>query len=268
MFFLAAKTIGVLIVPSNVLVILCLTGALLNLTRHRKLGIGLMLATASLLFFCSFSPIGRAMLLPLEQRFPPWAKTDREPTGIVVLGGVIDGVISAERGVVELNASADRLTAVASLALNYPKARIVFSGGTGQLFPAGRAEAELAARFLESFGISKDRITLEQQSRDTAENAHYTRTLIKSQPGERWLLITSAAHMPRAVGSFRRAGFDFEAYPVDWRTGGWSDLQQLSFSASDGLAATDQATREWIGLIAYWVAGRTSELFPAPNKSR
>ena len=99
---------------------------------------------------------------------------------------------------------------------------------------------------MESFGISKDRITLEQQSRDTAENARSTRALINPQPGERWLLITSAAHMARAVGSFRRAGFDLEAYPVDWKTGGWSDLQQLSFSASDGLTATDQATREWL----------------------
>src|SRR5262249_43502309 len=122
-------------------------------------------------------------------------------------------------------------------------------------------------RILQNFGIPRGRIELESQSRDTAQNAVYAKALTNPQPGEKWLLITSAAHMPRAIGAFRRAGFDIEAYPVDWQTGGRNDRRRLSFTASAGLAATDQAFREWIGLIAYWIAGRTSELLPAPNKS-
>src|SRR5215216_5073795 len=206
MFFLAAKTLGFFAVPSNVLVIVCLSGAWLNFTRHRKLGMRLSLTGAVLLVLSGISPIGRALLLPLEQRFPPWHSNKGEPMGVVVLGGVLDGLVSAERGVAELSAAGDRLTAVASLARDYPNMRIVFSGGLGQLFPEGEPEAELAGRILESFGISKSRITLEDQSRDTAENARYSKALINPRPGERWLLVTSAAHMPRAIGAFRRVG--------------------------------------------------------------
>jgi len=230
-------------------------------------GMKLTIIATLLLVICGFSPIGRAMLLPLEQRFPPWHVTDVAPTGVVVLGGVIDSVISGERGTAELTASADRLTAVASLARDYPNMRIVFSGGLGQLFPQEEPEATWAIRVLESFGIAKNRITVEDQSRDTAENARYTKVRTNPQPGERWLLITSAAHMPRAVGTFRQASFDVEAYPVDWRTGGRNDLQRLSLTASDGLAAVDQAVREWIGLIVYFTVGRTSELLPGPARS-
>src|SRR5215467_10232699 len=107
MFFVAAKTIGFFAVPSNLLVISCLGGALLTLTRLKKVGMRLTLASALLLLLCGFFPVGRAMLLPLEQRFPPWRISDGEPSGVVVLGGVVDAEISSERGVEELTASAD-----------------------------------------------------------------------------------------------------------------------------------------------------------------
>jgi uncharacterized SAM-binding protein YcdF (DUF218 family) len=70
--------------------------------------------------------------------------------------------------------------------------------------------------------------------------------------------------MPRAIGAFRRAGFPVEAFPVDWRTRGPIDLWLPFESVTAGLRRTDTATHEWIGLIAYWLTGRTSELFPAP----
>jgi uncharacterized SAM-binding protein YcdF (DUF218 family) len=89
--------------------------------------------------------------------------------------------------------------------------------------------------------------------------------LIKPRPGERWLLITSAYHMPRAVGCFRRAGLSVEAYPVDWRTGGRRGLTTPSGSVAGGLDRADVAVREWLGLVAYWITGRTSDLFPAPR---
>ena len=81
--------------------------------------------------------------------------------------------------------------------------------------------------------------------------------------GERWLLVTSAQHMPRAVGCFRRVGFPVEAYPVDWHTfPRWQPRFSLQFGA--GLALTDAVVHEWEGLLAYWLTGRTSALFPAP----
>jgi uncharacterized SAM-binding protein YcdF (DUF218 family) len=116
---------------------------------------------------------------------------------------------------------------------------------------------------LDSFGIPRQRVLLEDRSRNTYENALFTRELVKPKPGQRWLLVTSAWHMPRAVGCFRRVGFPVEAYPVDWHT--WPRLHwSLSRSFGGGLAGLDTAVHEWLGLLAYRVTGRTSALFPAP----
>jgi hypothetical protein len=70
--------------------------------------------------------------------------------------------------------------------------------------------------------------------------------------------------MPRAVGAFRRAQFLVEAFPVDWRTRGSEDAFRPFATLGDGLRRTDTAVHEWVGLFAYWLSGKSSELFPAP----
>ena len=92
----------------------------------------------------------------------------------------------------------------------------------------------------------------------------FSRLLADPKPGERWLLVTSASHMPRAIAVFRAAGFAVEAYPVNWRTRGWRDAAQLFGSLAEGLTITDAAVHEWVGLAAYRLTGRTAEFFPAP----
>lgn len=180
-----------------------------------------------------------------------------------MLGGAIDPVISQRRDQVALTDSAERVTVVAKLARDYPKARIVFSGGNAALFPQAPPEANFVLSLWESFGIPRERVSLETRSRNTAENAAFTKALVEPKPGERWLLVTSAEHMPRAIGCFRRVGFPVEAYPVDWHTRPrWRFA--LSRSIGGGLARTDLAAHEWEGLFAYWLTGRTSALFPAP----
>jgi uncharacterized SAM-binding protein YcdF (DUF218 family) len=105
---------------------------------------------------------------------------------------------------------------------------------------------------------------MEGRSRTTYENAAFTRPLIHPAPGERWLLVTSAYHMPRAMGVFRAQGLNLEAYPVDWRTRGWADAKRPFLTLSGGLGRLDTAVHEWVGLIGYRLTGRTQELFPAP----
>ena len=116
----------------------------------------------------------------------------------------------------------------------------------------------------EALGVAHERITAEEQSRNTIENAVFSRLLADPKPGERWVLVTSASHMPRAIAAFRAAGFPVEAYPVNWYTQGRRDAAKLFTSFAGGLAMTDYAVHEWFGLAAYWLTGRTSELFPAP----
>jgi uncharacterized SAM-binding protein YcdF (DUF218 family) len=146
----------------------------------------------------------------------------------------------------------------------YPQAHIAFSGGSGRLIYDGATEAEFAVRLLESFGIERSRIILESRSRDTDENARFSKEVLQPKPGERWLIVTSAHHMPRAIGAFRAAGFPVEAFPVDYRTRGAIDLLRPFATLGDGLRRTDTAVREWVGLVAYRLTGRTEAFFPGP----
>jgi uncharacterized SAM-binding protein YcdF (DUF218 family) len=264
MFFVASKVLGFFALPSNLLVTLGLLGVALSPTRWSRTGLRLSAAAILLIALFGLSPLGNALILPLEDRFPPWDPTHGAPDGIVVLGGAVDELVSQARGDFELNEAAERMTATVTLARRYPAARVVFSGGTGHLLLQSGNEAEVGVRLFESLGIAPDRITSEDRSRTTAENAAFTKALIDPQPSQRWLLVTSAHHMPRAIGVFRRVGFAVEPYPVDWRTRGRDDLFRPFANVADGLRRTDTAMREWVGLLAYRLTGRTSELFPGP----
>jgi uncharacterized SAM-binding protein YcdF (DUF218 family) len=264
MFFALSKILGFFAIPSNLVIVLALLGAALMATRFARAGRRLMIAGLLALAICGLSPLGNALILPLEQRFPPWDGMRGAPHGMVVLGGAISPDVSTARDTVALNEAAERMTEVAELARRYPAARIIFSGGSGALIYSEGTEAEFAMRLFASFGIARERVILEDKSRNTVENAVFSRQFASPKPGERWLLVTSAYHMPRAVGVFRQAGFPVEAYPVDWRTRGPHDALRPFPTMGDGLRRTDTAMREWVGLAIYRVTGQSSALFPGP----
>jgi uncharacterized SAM-binding protein YcdF (DUF218 family) len=247
-FFILSKTLGVLATPSSLILVLGFCGAVLLANDHARSGLECLLATVLLLAIFGFSPLPNALIRPLKRRFPPWDSTRGAPDGIVVLGGGFK----------------DRIPSAVELARKYPDARIVFSGGSGRIFWKRPTEAGLAKRFFERSGVS-GRIIAEDRSRNTAENAKFTKAVIHPKSGERWLLVTAAYHMPRAIGAFRRAGFPIEAYPVaSSRRGSREGLANPFRMARGGLKRTDAAVHEWIGLFAYWLTGRSSKLFPGP----
>ena len=208
MFFFLSKTLGILLLPSNLLIGLGIVGMILLLTRFAALGRRLVVASVLLLAICGFSPIGNWLLYPLEARFPQWKQTGAAPDGVIVLGGAIDVNMSTIYGVTVFGGSVDRIITAAGIARRYPDARILFSGGNTNLTGSDAArEADLSAAFLESFGVSGSRLVLERQSRNTYENAEFAKALAAPKPGERWILVTSAYHMPRSVGIFRKVGF-------------------------------------------------------------
>jgi len=259
-----SKVLGFFALPSNLLIVLALAGILLMRTRFRGFGQGLLIGAVLLLAVVGLAPVGNALMLPLEERFPKWDPKGGSPDGIVVLGGAVSPDVSDARKDIALNEAAERMTAVAKLARDHPSARIVFTGGSGRLF-GGPSEADFVTSLFESFGIARDRIVLENRARNTVENAVFTKELVQPKPSERWLLVTSAHHMPRSIGLFRKAGFPVEAHPVDFRTRGSADLRGPVGALAGGLARADAAMHEWAGLIVYWLTGRTSELFPGPR---
>ncbi|GLK78336.1 YdcF family protein [Methylopila turkensis] len=264
MFFVASKVLGFLTAPSNALAMVGLAGVALAAAGWPGAGAAAMAAAILGLAVAGFSPLGAWLLLPLEQRFPR-ASADPAPAGLVVLGGSFDTAIAGARQEVALAAAAERLTAVAELARRWPEARILFSGGSNALAgDDGVTEAELARRLFVSFGVAESRLIFDARSRNTVENARFSREAAGRAAAGRWLLVTSAYHMPRAVGCFRAAGFPVEAWPVDYRTRGPQDAWAPSASFSAGLRRIDMAAREWVGLVAYWLLGYVTAPLPRP----
>ena len=263
MYFYLSKTVALLLVPSNLLVLSIVIGLGLAWTRWRRAGRRLAATAFVLLLALGFLPVGKVLNHVLENRFPVWDPARGAPDGIVVLGGVIEPVSSRVRGQISLNGAAERVTVIAKLARDYPNARIVFTSGDASLLGNHGAEADYLYPLLDSMGVPRTRVEIENRARNTAENAAYSKALVKPKPGERWLLVTSAQHMPRAMGAFRKAGFPVEAYPVDWRS---LPRLRLQFPASFslGLARSDDTVHEWVGLFVYWITGRSSELLPGP----
>lgn len=265
MFFVLSKTLGVMALPQNFLIGLAVLGALLLLTRFFRLGRALVLLSALMLAVCGFGPVGNLLLYPLESRFPAWTPTQAAPDGIIVLGASIDVDLSAAHDRPVVTTASDRIIATAALARKYPSARVVFTGGNPNLISGEAKEADFAARLFESLGIDKSRLIVESRARNTYENAVFTKAMIDPKPGERWLLVTSAFHMPRSIGLFRKVGFAVEPYPVDWRVGTGRDAFSFTDIAEDGLSRTNLGVREWLGLITYRATGRIDELLPGPQ---
>ncbi|AWN51241.1 YdcF family protein [Methylobacterium sp. 17Sr1-1] len=262
MFFVLSKVLWFLTAPSNLLLLLVLAGAGLAL-RWRRLGLCLVAAAGLALLVGGLSPLGSFAFRPLEERFPAFRDDGAPVAGIVVLGGGIETGLSATRGQMLLNEAGERLVALGDLARRYPQATLVFAGGSGRLTgDGGVSESRILRRHAASLGVAPERITYDEKSRNTHENAVFSAELAKPKPGERWLLVTSAWHMPRAMGCFRRAGYTVTAYPVDYRTA--PRRNSIHATAGDGLFEVDIAVREWLGLVAYWASGYTEAVFPAP----
>ncbi|NVO13825.1 MAG: YdcF family protein [Rhodoplanes sp.] len=240
MFFPVSKLLGFFALPSNLVVVLGLVGVVLLATRWQHTGRRLVVASLLLVAALGWSPVGNALLVPLEGRFPQATDTG-EVAGIVVLGGSVSPDVAEARDTVVLNEAAERLTATAALALRHPGARIVHSGGDAGFLLAEGNESTVALRLLADLGVPRQHLIAEDRSRNTVENAVLSKAIAQPKPGERWLLVTSAYHMPRAIGVFRKAGFDVEPYPVDFRTRGASDALRPFPSVGDGLRRTDTA---------------------------
>jgi uncharacterized SAM-binding protein YcdF (DUF218 family) len=265
-FYYLSKVAWFFATPSNLLVSLILLGLILACFRRlRAFGIALGLVFTLATIALGLLPIASYILLPLEERFPPFRDDSRPIDGIILLGGAVEASDSKARGSLVANESAERVLDTIQLARRYPSARILISGGGGTVFGDGAAEAPIIADYFRSIGIDPARLLVEDRSRTTAENAVYSQELAKPHEGERWLLVTSAWHMPRAVGVFEKAEFPVVPYPVDFRTAGGTATHRPFAFISEGLRRLDIGTKEWAGLIGYYVTGRTTRLFPSPQ---
>lgn len=252
------------ITPSNLALFLLLGGCVLLVLRRTRHGIALIGTATAFLAMCTLMPVGHWLLEPLESRFE--ARLPGRVDGVIVLGGASEPAITAARGTVALNGAGERLIALADLARRYPDARLVFSGGFAQIPRAAISEADVVRQLAGGLGLNVNRIVFEDRSRNTFENALFSKRLAKPTPEETWLLVTSAFHMPRARAVFDAVDWKVLAHPVDFRTTAdrppWIDS---SISMAGRLEAVDTAVREHVAFVVYYVLGRID--YPWPFKS-
>jgi uncharacterized SAM-binding protein YcdF (DUF218 family) len=262
LFFVASKVFWIFLSPIAVLLIAALIGAWQSKGRFPRRGRTIACATILILIVAAMTPLGLILVSPLEDRFPQPPPGLPPPYGIIVLGGAINGPISQARGQA-VGEEEQRVVQAAILAKRYPEAKIVFTGGTTtlDLFESEPTEATEAKKLLIELGVDPGRIILEDRSRNTVENARFSAAVVHPEPSQPWLIVTSAFHMPRAMGVFRKAGFDAIAYPVAYRTP-W----QWDFDPARNLRIFEIAMREWIGLFVYWTTGRIDQPFPGPRQ--
>lgn len=264
MDFYVAKAVWALLAPANMLVWLLAGGLLLTLwPRRRRLGMALLWAGAAVMVAFVLLPVEEWLGRPLEDRFPHPAVLPERVGGIIVLGGAVDPVITDARGIPALTDAAERMTAFVALARRYPGVPLIATGGSGLVWDADLREGDVVRAVLEQVGFDTGRVIIENLSRNTWENVLFSRPLADPHPDAPWLLITSASHMPRSVGIFRRLDWPVIPYPVDYRTRG-DGRWRPAFGMAGSLSLASVMMREWMGLAGYYLMGRTDRLFPAP----
>lgn len=259
MLFVVSKILEIIIEPGNLLLILLAIGVWRLAVSRRRRGLGLLVFVLVVGAATAVVPLADLPLVPLEGRFPILRTLPDEADGIILLGGAVDPERTAEYDQVALNSAAARVTEVLRLARRYPAARIVLSGGLGTVLHVPITEAVATQQLLVALGVAPGRLVIEDRSRTTHENAVFSKRLVDPRPGQVWILVTSAYHMPRAVGCFRRIGWPVVPDPVDFEV---TDHFDVSFA--HGLGALGKAEHEWLGLVGYYVAGWTSALLPGP----
>ncbi len=265
LLFYSSKILKFFTRPDTLLVMLFLLGAALLWLRRPRTGRLVVTACALLLFAVSALPVAPYWIGVLESRFPrPDPDKMPPPDGIIVLGGALShpGVVR-RYGAISLNERAERIVEFAMLARRFPQARLVFTGGTGDLRQSAMPEADRLKPFTAALGIAHGRMEYEEGSRNTWENAAFSKELVQPKPGERWLLVTSAAHMPRSVGIFRQVGWQPIPFPVDYETDG--NPPWFWFDPVTNWYLVDIAAHETIGLIIYYLTGHSASLFPGPE---
>jgi uncharacterized SAM-binding protein YcdF (DUF218 family) len=259
--FILSKLVWIVGQPLSLAFLLCLIGLVAIVLRRRRLGILATLLSTLVLFVALYTTAGAVIVQGLEARFAR-PSDPADLTCMIVLGGSTQNEVTTARGGYELDSAGDRLIEALRLARKYPQARIVLSGGDGSISGDYEGDAAISERFFTALGIGTDRLIEDRTSRTTYENAVNTKELLAQNGLGGCILITSGFHMPRSMGIFRKQGIDVTPWPVDYRSTGKEilepDFTQPSLNAQ--LLATGM--REWIGLVGYYVVGRTSALYP------
>ncbi|MGM0461386.1 MAG: YdcF family protein [Fibrobacterota bacterium] len=261
LFFVLSKIFWLLVSPGSLLILLFSAGGVCMLLHREKTALRIFSTGLCLLLLIYFLPLGEWLAAPLENRYSSNPILPPHISGIMVLGGSENLRLSSSRNTAELNHAAERLIYFAALARAHPSAQLVHSGGSGLLTDIDMRESQVSAKIFHMMGLDTSRIFFEDTSRNTYENIYNTYTALEPQKNENWILITSAAHMVRAVKICENIGWNVIPFPVDHRSRKNTRIR-ITMNFAHNLALLEYALREWLGLGAYFFTGKTQSVLP------
>jgi uncharacterized SAM-binding protein YcdF (DUF218 family) len=260
MFFELSKLLWIVAMPLNALCLLALAGFVL-LPFKIKLGKCLVIGSMATILFLGIIPVGPMMITWLERHYPPVKELPGRVDGIIVLGGMFESYLSQTHGHISVNDHTDRVICFAELAKQYPRAVKIFSGGSGDYLHPDTRESTDAKQFMALTGLNRG-ILYEERSRNTYENALYSKELAKPEAGENWIVITSGYHLPRTMGIFEQLDWPVIPYACDQKTDGtYSPFERMP-NVTYNFMMLNIATRELLGSIMYRITGKSAFILP------
>lgn len=263
MHLLIRLLLRVVVHISHIIIFLQVLALLLLFANDNEGAIYLLIFSFILIIGVVVFPTGQWLCILLENRFSQPESIPEDVTGIILCGSGFDQKTSFVRGLPCYNSSIGRLIDFVRVAQLNPKLRLCFTGG-GAFTNKNVNESKLAKELFKTCGLDVSRIEFETQARDTIENAVLSYKLIKPLPQEKWVLMSSAFHLPRAVGLFQKAGWkNIIPYPVDFNTAG--SYRLINFDFEWGFSSWRRASHEFLEMFSGYIFGYSASLFPGPQ---
>lgn len=262
MFFLLSKLFWVIISPLNFVWIVIFIGFVYGLVTKRQQINTLLMAGVFLFLTLGILPVGYNLMVFLERQYDRPARLPDKVDGIIVLGGGFNAELAHQTGMMVANGEINRVIDFVALGQKYPKAKLVYSGGTGKVFYQELGESPIAKEFLKLTAIDEGRVIYEEKSRNTYENIMNSKEVVKPMAGEVWVVVTAFSHMPRAMGIMKKLDWPAIAYPSSPKTLRQYRWLPAGLDVSNNFYLLGNAIKEGIGSVVYYFSGKSAFLLP------
>jgi uncharacterized SAM-binding protein YcdF (DUF218 family) len=252
-FYVLSKILDILLSPLAWALLLCLYAVPRKKPRRGQRWAAL--AAAGILYVFSIEPTANALARALET--PPMLtmKPDVTYDAVVLLGGLVDDRATATFGATQYNEDVERLLVTFDLLRAGRAKAVIITSGALDASRTDVVEARVLAKQLTDWGIAEDRIVIEDQARNTHENAVFTAIVAKERGLSRLVVVTSAMHMPRALDCFRAVDLEVDALPVDYRSFDTNRFSASWLPRAGFLAQSSGVLREVFGRWVYRLRG-------------
>ena len=260
MTFYLSKILWLILSPFNIFIFITLFAILLYFFKLRRLSLIIFLVNFLFIALISFVPIGSYLIFKIEKEYHSYIKTPDQVDGILILGGATIPLLYNEYDQISLNDSSERLAESVFIIKKFREAKVIFSGGSRIINRPDLDHAQVAKSFYKKVGLETNKIIFENNSRNTYENIKYSKKIANPKINEDWLLITSASHMKRALLIADKIDWKLIPYAVDFKNIKNFKLTP-NFNLLENLNSFHLGIHEWLGLVSYYLMGRTDKVF-------